>query len=235
MTASELVPVFLKAHGTYPRVVYRAFDRFSHAEDFALRGRFRLGNLRTYQKIEDSRRQDPSEDEGHFQRFGEVTTVDFFDRSDATAVRQRPGYVHTQVELLNPRFVLSCSRPDVDLSWLRHHFGAWLVKIEKPRRFAQEISDYLQTLPHKFADGVEGCIVKYSKGAKIRRSLTAIESTTLSYSQKPQSFSRENEFRFVAIVTGLPSERFDGDYLMIDLGRRLEYVSILDTPPPTRA
>ena len=70
--------------------------------------------------------------------------------------------------------------------------------------------------------------MKYDKGGKMRRRLDSIESTTLSYSQKPLDFSAEREFRFVIIVMGLPSERFNEDYLTIDLGRRLPYARILN-------
>jgi hypothetical protein len=218
----------LGAHGDFPLVAYRAFDERAYAEDMVLRGEFRFGNLSRYQKHEDLNRRDQTEGLGHFQRIGRVTTVDFYSESDATVVNRPPGYFHTHVELLNPRFVLSCGTSRVNLTRFRKQFGEWVVRITEPRRFAQEISEYLETLPHEFAGGVEGCFVKYDKGGKMRRRLDSIESTTLSYSQKPLDFSAEREFRFVIIVMGLPSEHFNEDYLTIDLGRRLPYARILN-------
>lgn len=156
-----------------------------------------------------------------------MTTVTFVQRSDDTFVAHAPGYVHTHVELLNPKFVLCCSRPGVDLGYLRERFGRWLVKIDQPRRLAQEISDYLGTLPYRFAGGIEGCPVHYNKGGKVRPGLTTNASTRLSYAQKPVAFIQDREFRFVAIVTGTPGSRFDGDYLSIDLGHALNYVSVI--------
>ena len=185
-----------------------------------------MGNVRVYVGLEDAERRDPSEGEGHFQRFGTVTTVDFVPRSDETFVSQAPGYVHTHTELFNPKFVLSCARPGVDLEHLRLRFGRWLVRIDDPRRLAQDISIYLGGLPDRFA-GVEGCLVHYNKGAKMPGDLSNIASTRLSYSQKPQAFSRDREFRFVVIAMGTPGSWFNDDYLPIDLGRELSYVTVI--------
>src|SRR5207253_106188 len=114
----------------YPRFVYRAFTKKTYAEEFAHGGKFRMGNIRVYSSLEDSERGDPFEGEGHFQRFGTVTSVDFVPRSDETFVSQAPGYVHTHTELLNPKFLLSCSQPGVDLDYLRSRFGRWVIRID---------------------------------------------------------------------------------------------------------
>ncbi|HUM14903.1 MAG TPA: hypothetical protein VL086_04370 [Candidatus Nitrosotalea sp.] len=185
-----------------------------------------MGNLKVYVRLEDAKRRDPSEGEGHFQRFDTVTSVDFVPLTDDSFVRHEPGYVHAHTELLNPKFVLSCARPGVDLEHLRSRFGHWVVRIDDPRRLAQEISTYLEGLPDRFT-AVEGCLVHYNKGAKVSARLSNIASTRLSYSQKPRSFSPDKGFRFVVIAMGSPSKRFDGDYLPIDLGRELNYVTVI--------
>jgi hypothetical protein len=131
------------------------------------------------------------------------------------------------MELLNPKFVMSCSLPGVDLQYLRERFGRWLVRINEPRRLAREISYYLGTLPNRFAGGVEGCSVHYNKAGRVRANLTKTASIRLSYSQKPVSFNQEREFRFVVISGETPSTWFDGDYLPIDLGRALTYVTVI--------
>src|SRR5262249_33800165 len=79
----------LKAHGRFPKFVYRAFTQKSYAEDFALRGSFRLGNLRMYPGIKAEERRDASEGHGHFQHLGIVTSVDFVAGSDETRCRRR--------------------------------------------------------------------------------------------------------------------------------------------------
>ena len=226
MTTTKTSVRHLKAHGKYPRFVYRAFTKRSYAEDFAGRGKFRMGNLRVYSTLEDAERRDSSEGEGHFQRFGTVTSVDFVPGSDETFVTEEPGYVHTHTELLPPKFALSCALPGVDLEYLRARFGAWVVRIDDPRRLAQEVSDYLAGLPNRFA-AVEGCLVHYNKGGKVRADVSNIALTRLSYSQKPAAFNQEKEFRFVVIAMGTPRSRFNADYLTVELGRALGYVSHL--------
>ena len=226
MNSPTAVRAKLRAHGRYPKFVYRAFKQKSHADNFALSGKFRMGNIRVYTDIEDGNRQDSSEGQGQFQQWGMVTTVDFVRGSDKTFTTQSPGYVQTDMELLNPKFVLCCSQRNVDLAHLRR-FGPWLVKIEQPRQFAQEVSDYLATLPYRFSGGVEGCVVYYNKGDKIRPTLTDDASVRMSYAQKPAAFKADKEFRFVVIVNGPPSSCFDDDYLTIDLGRALGYVTII--------
>jgi len=217
----------LRVIGKYPDTVFHAFDDRAHAEDFVLRGRFRMGNLRTYTEIEDEHRRDRSEGQGHFQRRGKVTSVDFSRDSDETTTTTRPGYVDTHIELLNPKFVFCCSLPTVDLDLLRKH-RPWVVRIDQPRRFAQEVSDYLQTLPYKFVGGVEGCFVQYNKGEKTRTQQPGAAAVIpLTYIQKPATFSAEKEFRFVVIAWAQPSKGFDDDFLPLDLGRKLDYVELL--------
>lgn len=226
MTTAQTSGRHLKAHGRYPRFAYRAFPSKTYAEEFARGGKFRMGNIRMYSSSQDAQRRDPSAGEGHFQRFGTVTSVDFVPRSDETFVSQAPGYVHTHTELLNPKFLLSCSLPGVDLEYLRSRFGAWVVRIDDPRRLAQEVSNHLGGLRDRFT-GVEGCVVHYNKGGKVRADLSNIASTRLSFSQKPEAYRPEREFRFVVIAMGKPRSWFDDDYLTIDLGRALDYVAVI--------
>jgi hypothetical protein len=217
----------LRAHGNYPKTVFRAFKERARAEDLVEHGRFRMGNLRTYTEIEDEARKDPSEGQGHFRRYGMVTAVDFSPDSDETVAITKPGYVETHIELLNPKFIFSCSLPSVNLGLLRERFGPWLVKIKQPRQFAQDISDYLETLPYRFGRGVEGCFVQYNKGEKTRRQLR-ISSVPLAYMQKPAAtFSVEKEFRFVVIVSGKPTQWLDDDFLSLNLARKLDYIDLL--------
>jgi hypothetical protein len=227
MNTETISQTKLRAHGNYPKTVFRAFKDRAHAEDFVEHGRFRMGNLRTYTEIEDEGRKDSLEGQGHFQRFGMVTAVDFSPDSDETMTVTKPGYVETHIELLNPKFIFSCSLPSVDLDLLRKRFGPWLVKIKQPRQFAQDISDYLETLPYRFAGGVEGCFVQYNKEEKTRRQLRVSASTPLAYMQKSAAtFSVEKEFRFVVIVSGKPSQWLDDEFLSLNLGRKLDYVDL---------
>jgi hypothetical protein len=225
MNTDTVLQQKLRAHGNYPKVVLRFFKERAHAEEFVDHGKFRMGNLRIYTEIEDEDRKDPSEGQGHFQRYGTVTSVDFSRDSDETATWTEPGYVHSHIKLLNPKFIFSCSLPIVDIDLLRKRWP-WVVKIKQPRQFAQDICDFLETLPYRFGGGVKGCIVQYNKGEKSPHQLR-VASVPLAYMQKPAIFSIENEFRFVVIVSGKPSQWFDDDFLSVDLARKLDYVDLL--------
>jgi hypothetical protein len=72
----------LKAFGKYPTFLYRAYTKKCYAEDFALLGQFRLGNLRIYVDMENEERRDHSEGRGHFQSLGIVTSVDSLEDED---------------------------------------------------------------------------------------------------------------------------------------------------------
>jgi len=141
--------------GEYPDVILRGFTKRAYAEDFVEHGRFRMGNLRSYTQIEDENRKDPLEGQGHFRHHGMVTSVDFSRDSDETMTLSHPGYVHNHVELLNPKFIFSCSLPSIDMDFLRQRFGPWIVKIKQPRQFADDICAFLETLPYRFGEGVK--------------------------------------------------------------------------------
>lgn len=57
--------------------------------------------------------------------------------------------------------------------------------------------------------------------------MSNIASTRISYSQKPEAYRREREFRFVVIAMGQPQSWFDEDYLTIDFGHALDYVAVI--------
>ena len=107
-----------------PKLVLRAFKERAYAEEFLEHGRFRMGNLGFTLRLR-MRPKSSSEGQGHFQRYGMVTSVDFSRDSDETATLTRPGYVHSHMELLNPKFIFSCSMPNVEIDLLRKHSGPW--------------------------------------------------------------------------------------------------------------
>jgi len=118
-----------------------------------------------------------------------------------------------------------------DVNFLRTKFDpcgrGGIVKITNPEQLAVDICSFLETQPFKVAGGVEGCFVAYNKGQKLDVKLNPVESTGLSYNQKPKDFEAEMEFRYVVLIMGLPSERFNECYLNVDLGKPLTYAHLL--------
>ena len=220
----------LKVHGDYPSCVYRAFDKKEYAEKFINEGRFVLGNLKKYKNMEDSLRKDKTEGEAVFRHPGIVTKVFFSKTSDESYAVENPGYVETHYELDNPKFVLCTSLPGVDLAHMAEKFGKYIVEIDNPRQLATDITSYLETLPHKFVGGIEGCYVKYNKEHIFNNEIEGVKAVTLSYSQKPDSFKKDCEFRFVAIVKGIPSKgyEYNEERLEINLNKKLTYAKLIE-------
>ena len=219
----------LESHGFFPSDhIYKAFSKMEYALDFVDRGRFRFGALATYKNIEDANRRDNSEGVGSFRTPGNVTSV-HFDKNDldSTYATEAPGYVNVHTELGNPVYVFSTSLSTVSIQFLAEKFGRYIVQIDNPKELADQITHHLKTRTEKFAGGIEGVSVSYNAGEVIEESLNNFERTTLSYSQKPVSFSSECEFRFVSINIDSPENRMNSDYMNIDLGGPVKYARLL--------
>jgi hypothetical protein len=219
----------LKAHGEYPEYIYRAFTKRKYAEEFVDEGKFVLGNLKRYKQIEDSSRQDKTEGIAEFQRPGVVQSVFFSKSCEEEHIVESVGHIRTYSELGNPKFILCTSLPGIELKHMEKNFGKYIVRINNPKQLAFDITSYLESLPHKFAGGVEGCYVKYDKGNKVERKIDNNEIIKLSYSQKPEIYKEDCEFRFVAIVMGNPSTRLNARTLEINLCKRLVYAKLVSS------
>jgi len=165
----------LTAHGHFPDVVYRAFADKKHMDDF-LRGNIRFGSLSLYRELEDDTRRDNLEGISHVSHDG----LDHHGAMPGTWV-----------------YVLCCS---VSLDAIcKSGFGSYIVQIRNPRALAEELTKKLVLRPEMFYEGVEGVLVKYSKGHKATAMPTPFDLIRLSYSQKPHRFLGDEEFRFVVI------------------------------------
>ncbi len=194
----------LIAHGQFPEVVYRAFMQKQHMEAF-LRGTIRFGSLSVYHALEDDARRDNLEGISHLSHNG----LDHHGAMPGTAAH-----------------VLCCS---TRLDGLRRgSFGQWIVRIRNPRAFAERVTDALMPRPEMFYEGVEGVVVQYSKG-HVRASMPSpVELIRLSYSQKPDRFATDEEFRFV-IIRRTIGEAAHENYLTFELQSVLE---LLESVPP---
>ncbi|MCI0559249.1 MAG: hypothetical protein MN733_12200 [Nitrososphaera sp.] len=195
----------------FPHVLYRAFETHKYADAFTKIGKFRMGALRTYKQIENSNRRDSTEGDGHY--------------IDGKGV-------NAHFQLGNDVYVLSCSKANVDLKFLREKFGRYVVRINKPSRLASDIRSYMEQRGICNFGGVKGISVTYTKGAVVTEDLDPMGRAKLSISQKHRCFSKECEYRFYTILNQNPlnpkplPEIQDG-YLTIDLARELSYVEVL--------
>ena len=178
----------MKAHGEYPKILYKSFDTLEFAQQF-LSGYIRFGNVLEYKEIEDENRRDITEGTGHYSTNGKDTKIMFAS---------------------NVCYALCCHK-DI-MSALKSKHGKYIVEISNPLHLAEELTSSLSNLTSKHFGGIEGVHIDYNKGEEKANKLVSHTSSRLTYSQKPKRFLHENEFRFVFI-----REEYAGSYLSIKI------------------
>jgi hypothetical protein len=218
----------LNVHGEFPNEhVFKAFSDRGHAEAFIEEGRFQMGSLTKYRESEDDARRDPSEGHGHICVPGQVMTA-HLDTNDSNSyyITEDHGLRDIHTRLDNPIYIFSTSLPEIDINTLKNKFGQFIVQIDFPRQLAHDITEHLKLRCERYAGGIEGSFVSYNQGGIAEKKLNNLERTSLSYSQKPNVFSDECEFRFIAIDMGSPSVQKTNECLKIDLGGPISYARI---------
>lgn len=191
-----------KTCGEFPTSCYRAFDCEVHARQFVSEGTFRMRCLLSFREG-DKARSDPTEGRGHIKQPGIVTTLWVSPNpSDRTIVTRELGYEEFHSEQGNAKFCFCTCLPEVNLGHMMEAFGKFIVRIDDPAKLAEDIHDYYVNKGVRVL--IEGCRVVYNKGQEVDRMLTANERLDLAYKQKPERFSPDCEFRFVAIKFGEP-------------------------------
>jgi len=190
-----------KVCGEFPEFCYKAFDCKKYAEDFIYSGTFRMGCLLSYREIEDESRRDSTEGIGRTKEPGIVTYYGYTQNlKEKPAIVQKPGYQEHHIEQGNQVYCFCTCLPEVNRAHMLEKFGKYIVKINEPKRLAEDIKDYFINNGQNFL--IECCKVVYNKAQKLDRELTDNERLDLSYKQKPESFSPDCEFRIVAIKLG---------------------------------
>jgi len=226
----------------FPELCYKAFKCKEYAEDFIVRGTFRMGCQFSYKSIEDKARCDPTEGSGLIKTPGIVTCFGFSqDRAEKPICLQKMGYRKETSELCNPRFCFCTCLQDVNRDHMKKSFGKYIVEINNPKKLAEDINDYFTSNEEgKFS--IVGCNVIYNKGQESDRQLTKNEIVDLPYKQKPESFSADCEFRIVAMQLGesctgeckFLSEEFEQvdpecRYIEVKLGKPLDYTQLCES------
>lgn len=221
--------------GDFPEFCYKGFDCAEHATSFMNEGTLRIGCLPSYRHIEDKDRRDVTEGIARTKEPGDVIVGWVSPNpADKTIWTKECGHPEVHIEYLGRVFCFCTSLPDVDLTDMSKQYEA-IVKINDPRRLAEDISDYHADNGHHNVL-IRGCRVVYNKGEKRDRKLTDNERTDLAYTQKPRKgFSYQCEFRIVVIKLAeicyegckFPSGEFEPKCdFMITLGKQLPYVSL---------
>lgn len=112
---------------------------------------------------------------------------------------------------------------------MSERFGRYIVKINHPRKLAEDINDYFISNEQNFL--IEGCRVVYNKGQKQERELTVNERQDLSYRQKSPKYKNEFEFRFVAMKLRTVTLSEQRESIDVNLNKRLKYLSLVKEKP----
>ena len=221
--------------GEFPNFCYRAFDKKYYAEAFVSQGSFRMNCLGYCRNMEDELRRDPTEGYGHTIEPDTVNVayVSSDPQYKTTWVKEK-GYKEHKMVRGSRIFCLCTCLPHVDRAHMAKDFGKYIVKINEPKKLAEDINDYFKTKGQKFI--IEGCNVVYNKSQKLTKKLTNNERADFVYKQKPEIFITNCEFRIVALEIGIFCEEeckyVDGQaepacqFLEINLNKRLGYLSL---------
>ena len=191
----------LKCHGDFPQKLYRVFECFEYAESFR-NGLFRFGNILYYKSLTDLKRRDDSEGDGRV-----ITN----------------GISHNSSFCSTSFFLLSFHR-SLEAALNNSKMGNYIIEINNCFKIAEGITNKLNEKPENYFGGIEGVNIEYTFGEESDDRLNHIQLAKLTYSQKPESFKNENEYRFV-ITKKYTQENFI--YIDIDtLFDDIQYVSI---------
>jgi hypothetical protein len=182
-----------------PAYLYRAFSEEKYACEFMEEGKFRARHIMSYVKTENPNIAD--ENEGR--ALWETATG-----GGGAAISPFPVYI------------LCLAGPEVDLSHLRNRYGKYIVQINDPKRFVEDLAGS-SALPASIH-----CVkVKYTDKHKLEQQPERDEKIRLTYSQKELRFARDCEYRIAVIA----SETGGGCLgYSFNFQKRLEYVELLD-------
>ena len=205
--------------GWYPEIVYRSFEEKKYVDQFIEEGCFRMGEIGIYTRIEDAIRHDATEGEAHIKTIDPVVSVHFptdgSEPFETTSVGEKSSYASFGSNLI---YILCCS-----LKKPNGKHGSYSIEINDPKALAKDISAYLETLSWKVFGGVEGVHIEYTKGAIRDKVPKGFDLVRLSYAQKPEESSDDEEFRFVTTQVNNKNR----EYIEINLGKRLGYVECI--------
>ncbi len=189
----------LKTLGQFPPLLYRAFSRREYAQQF-MNGIIRFGNIYYYKQIEDENRRDRTEGESHVRYRG---------------IDQQGMFASNSIYIL-------CCHQTMD-AVKRNSLGTHIVLIRDPKRFAEAITLGIENLPGKYFGGAEGCAIEYTKGHEVEKRPSGYEIARLAYSQKPEAFRSEEEFRFAII-----RKTSVGDFLTVPIEVSPDYFEYVE-------
>lgn len=222
-----------------PSDLYRCFNERSHADEF-LNGRIRFGELRHYRANYEGPRHDVDEGDGRIREWRNDRKAMVIEGSAAQMV-DSPGEVNVSSQFGNHVFICCLTLPP-DNKWapVIGDFGEFVVRISDRQRFLKDIRAALSSDQWQKNASVELFPVEYSKDELVQTRDTAQrqnDAMRLAIAQKLPKYSHQFEHR-IALISYAPPIRDDAEagklppeHLYVNIGRALEYATLVRKPP----
>jgi len=212
----------------YPVFLYRSFKEKEFAHEFIEHGKFRLGLMSFYRKMEDNCRRDLTEGKSssYINAILPSVTIDK-STTNILPLDYSPGLLHLKGVHINPIYLLCTSGPNVDLDYMRRKFGEYIVKINDPFKLLTAFNNAKPICSDM--ELVGKCILEkvcYTKDQVLEIDPDSMDAVKLCYLQKPPEFIRDCEYRY--LITSKPCVNNDPkDFIYFDFNRRLDYLEMI--------
>jgi hypothetical protein len=183
-----------------PKYLLKGFSKQIHAQKFITNCEVRLGNLQTYNSIEDNSRKDQTEGESHVLTIEKIKSY-HINRKTQQVINSSSslGVMHHKGSISNIVYIFCSSSPEVNRKLFFKKFGPHHVEIFNPKAFVNAISlaakskkifglNLLNIITYK---------VSYNYG-EVSNEFDMFNFKAL-IAQKPPNFSPECEFRIALI------------------------------------
>ncbi|MDD5577978.1 MAG: hypothetical protein PHY16_01700 [Methylobacter sp.] len=211
-----------------PSVLYRVFDKKEYALAFVETGNLRLKTLSHFANVKDELRVDATEGSFSIQTPSEIIKVGMNQSGEIISQHSESGVIHCRGEVVNPIYIYCFSNPpNGNLSFLSPKFGEYIVRVDDPVQFIQDITEHLSSIDFCLGSPVIEIVpVVYNKGFMSDQTLDNSAHFQLSYTQKPASFSDEYEYR-LAVISTIQFCNEVGDEYDVNLGKTLPYATLI--------
>ena len=213
-----------------PTRLFRAWDDPGFAQAFLRGGHLRLRPIQYYKGLEESKRRDATEGQGHLLVPGDVPVVTL-DRMTGEKVSSgsQPGHFNWRMGFVNPTYILCLSDPAVDLAELTG-FGRHVIEVFSPKALVESLHKAVlaMDLGDRIVAYVDCFAVRYDKGLVGHEPTESTWRVRIAYGQKPPIFAGEKEYRCAVVLSG--SAAGAPDYLDVSLGDVTRFASSYAVP-----
>jgi hypothetical protein len=186
---------FIKEDSVLPSKLYKNFDNLDHLTNFK-NGNILIRNIDYFKNIEDKRR-DNTENEA----------IIYYQLNNTV--------INNRIYTSNPTYILSTSGLLSNRKACNDDFGKYEIEINNPLLFKEELIKAWNIIPNGMK-GINVFKVEYTKNKIKDIPEYMLEPFGISTRQKPESFSYQDEYRFIFTCNKYPEANLP-DSLIINI------------------